>query len=125
MAEAGCCRLLRVSCRAHQQLGAERVPLSRGLPMATQSSTAQPKGRLHVETDEEAGGRLAPTAQNPSSLAASAVCRQAPEVGAVCGSPARTDLCGGRSVTSVPTAIGRCFRARTRAVAGAKLVRFA
>jgi hypothetical protein len=50
--------------------------------MATQPSATQPKGRLHVEEDDEAGGRLAPTAQNPSSLAASAVCRQAPEVAA-------------------------------------------
>src|SRR5882757_1467171 len=31
--------------------------------------------------------------------------RQLPEVGAVCGKAARTDLCGGRSAMSVPTAI--------------------
>src|SRR5208337_2886974 len=31
--------------------------------------------------------------------------RQSPEVGAVCGNPARTVLCGGRSAMSVPTAI--------------------
>lgn len=30
--------------------------------------------------------------------------RQPPEVGAVCGKAARTDLCGGRGVTRVPTA---------------------
>jgi hypothetical protein len=30
-----------------------------------------------------------------------------PEVGAVCPNWARTDLCGGREVTRVPTAIGR------------------
>ncbi|SPO55798.1 protein of unknown function [Pseudomonas sp. JV551A1] len=30
--------------------------------------------------------------------------RHIPEAGAVCGSPARTDLCGGRQVTAVPTA---------------------
>jgi hypothetical protein len=29
-----------------------------------------------------------------------------PEVGAVCGKAARTDLCGGREVTRVPTAKG-------------------
>src|SRR6202011_948171 len=29
-----------------------------------------------------------------------------PEVGAVCGKAARTDLCGGREVTRVPTANG-------------------
>src|SRR5208283_5003560 len=31
--------------------------------------------------------------------------RPSPEVGAVCGNPARTVLCGGRSAMSVPTAI--------------------
>src|SRR5262245_55844074 len=30
--------------------------------------------------------------------------RHTPEVGAVCGKAARTDLCGGREVTRVPTA---------------------
>jgi hypothetical protein len=30
--------------------------------------------------------------------------RQTPEVGAVCPNWARTDLCGGREVTRVPTA---------------------
>jgi hypothetical protein len=56
------------------------------------------------ERNPEAGGRLAPATANPSSLARGAVCRQTPEVGAVCGNSARTDLCGGRPVTGVPTA---------------------
>ena len=30
------------------------------------------------------------------------LCRHTPKVGAVCGNSARTDLCGGRSVMSVP-----------------------
>ena len=30
--------------------------------------------------------------------------RHIPEAGAVCGNSARTDLCGGRGETSVPTA---------------------
>ena len=34
--------------------------------------------------------------------------RQTPTVGAGCGNPARPDLRGGRSVTSVPTAIACC-----------------
>jgi hypothetical protein len=38
--------------------------------------------------------------------------RQAPKVGAVCGNPARTDLCGGRSAMTVPTAIGHLFGRR-------------
>ena len=35
-----------------------------------------------------------------------AVCTSTSEVRAVCGSSARTDLCGGRSAMTVPTAIG-------------------
>ena len=35
---------------------------------------------------------------------ASTLRRHPPEVGAVCGKAARTDLCGGRSAMSVPTA---------------------
>ncbi len=35
-----------------------------------------------------------------------AICRYTPEVGAVCPNWARTDLCGGREVTRVPTANG-------------------
>jgi hypothetical protein len=31
--------------------------------------------------------------------------RHSPKVGAVCGNSARTDLCGGRSAMTVPTAI--------------------
>src|SRR6187401_3532725 len=38
-------------------------------------------------------------------MAATAICRQTPKVGAVCPNRARTDLCGGRPVMGVPTAI--------------------
>ena len=43
-------------------------------------------------------------ANNPSSVAADALCRHTPKVGAACGNSARAVLCGGRSVTTVPTA---------------------
>ena len=43
-------------------------------------------------------------APDSASLAERAVCRQTPEVGAVCGNSARTDLCGGRPAMGVPTA---------------------
>ena len=54
--------------------------------------------------DHAARQRLAPQTAHPASLAASALRRHTPEVGAVCGNPARTDLCGGRAAMSVPTA---------------------
>jgi hypothetical protein len=58
----------------------------------------------NVGPDGEAGRGLASETPYPSPLAEPAVCRQTPEVGAVCGNPACTDLCGGRSVMGVPTA---------------------
>ena len=42
-------------------------------------------GRHDMGADEEAGGRLAPQTAHPSSLAARALRRQTPKVGAVCG----------------------------------------
>ena len=49
--------------------------------------------------------RLAADAPDHPSLAISALPRQTPKVGAVCGKAARTVLCGGRPVMGVPTAI--------------------
>ena len=46
-----------------------------------------------------------PTQKNPPPVAPEPLRRQTPELAAVCGNPARTVLCGGRSAMSVPTAI--------------------
>jgi hypothetical protein len=40
----------------------------------------------------------------PSRLAERTLLRDSPKIGAVCGKAARTDLCGGRRATGVPTA---------------------
>ena len=47
-----------------------------------------------------------------AALTRSAVWSSISEVRTVCGSSARTDLCGGRSAMTVPTAIVRCFEKR-------------
>jgi hypothetical protein len=65
---------------------------------------AQPEGVRGVGADGETGRRVSPEAPCSASLAERAVCRQTPEVGAVCGNSARTDLCGGRPEMGVPTA---------------------
>jgi hypothetical protein len=54
--------------------------------------------------------------------------RYAPDVRAVCGSSARTDLCGGRFVRAVPTATGLnsrayIFRCFDNTPSGGKLIR--
>ncbi|MGO9736485.1 MAG: hypothetical protein ACLPVO_03515, partial [Desulfomonilaceae bacterium] len=47
---------------------------------------------------------LAPSCPHFALASLCAFLRHSPKVGAVCGNSARTDLCGGRWVTGVPTA---------------------
>ena len=54
--------------------------------------------------------RVPSGATHPSSMAEHTLRRQTPEVGATCGKAARVDLCGGRPVMGVPTAIERYQR---------------
>ena len=58
-----------------------------------------------MATNGPTGRCLSPSTAHPSSLAQRTLRRQTPEVGAECLSWARSDLCGGRGVTRVPTAI--------------------
>src|SRR5450830_1182721 len=73
-------------------------------------ATAQPEVQPDVGAHAQAGCCLAPHPKNPSSMAATALCRQTPKVGAQCVNCARWDLCGGRSVMGVSTAIASPFR---------------
>src|SRR5436190_17978556 len=96
--------LLRVSRRADQLPGIARIPSPRHGLMAAHATAPQPEGSHDVAADREHRIRLSPAANNPSSVAADALCRHTPKVGAACGNSARAVLCGGRSVTTVPTA---------------------
>src|SRR3984893_12952775 len=80
--------------------------------MAAASQSTQPEGWPHLDRFRDARGSLAPPATHPPPLAQPALRRHAPEVGAVCGKAARTDLCGGRGVISVPTATESEIRER-------------
>jgi RNA-directed DNA polymerase len=95
---------LRILCSSYQCSGAIRVPILCDRPMAMHATATKPTARSHMGPHDESSQRLATSNPHPPSVAKPALRRQAPEVGAVCGNPARTDLCGGRSVTSVPTA---------------------
>ena len=105
MAEAGRCRLLRVSCRANQWCCTRCVPLPCHKPLAALAPAAQSKGLHDMGAGKQAGCRLPSETAYPSSLAWRSLRRQTPKVRAVCSNPARTDLCGGRQATGVPTAI--------------------
>jgi len=105
--EASRHRFLRISRGADQRSRTLRVPLPHHGPVATHAPAAQSTRPHHVGTDHAAGRRLSPQTPRSSPLAKCALCRQAPEVGAECPNRARSDLCGGHSVMSVPTAIRR------------------
>jgi hypothetical protein len=96
--------ILRLPRRADQQHGIIRVSLPRSCPVAPAALPAEPEGIRGLGADGEAGRRISPKAPCPASLAKCAVRRQTPKVGAECGNSARSDLCGGRSVMTVPTA---------------------
>jgi pimeloyl-ACP methyl ester carboxylesterase len=97
-------RLFRLPRRADEQRGDRRIPLPCHRSLALASLSAQSEGAPGMAADGEVGRRLLPQAADPSSLAQCALRRQTPEVGAECPNWARSDLCGGRSAMSVPTA---------------------
>src|SRR6202030_2988588 len=105
MVEAGPHRLLRLLCGADQRSDPFGVPRPDHRTLATLASATQPKGSHDLGADHETGQRLSPQSPKPPSVAAGSLCRQTPEVGAECPNRARSDLCGGRSAMSVPTAI--------------------
>src|SRR5258706_2793291 len=63
---------------------------------ASQQSTRRTQSRVSVSQALE---------RIRQAVTKKTLCRHTPKVGAVCPNWARTDLCGGRSVMSVPTAI--------------------
>ena len=95
-------RILRLPRRADQQPGVIRVSLPRSCLVAPAALPAEPEGTRGLGADGETGRRISPKAPYPASLAKCAVRRQTPEVGAECGNPARSDLCGGTGRNLVP-----------------------
>ena len=104
MARANRRRLFRLSRRADEQRGDRGLSLPRHRSLVPASVPAQSEGTLGVAADGEADRQFSPQAADPSPLAQCALRRQTPEVGAECPNWARSDLCGGRSAMSVPTA---------------------
>src|SRR4051812_27082845 len=85
LVEAGHRRLLRLPRGTDKQPCPAGLPQRRRNPLVVQPPAARPAGPNNVGEDEEDGRRVAPRASHSSPLAISALCRQAPEVGAVCG----------------------------------------
>src|SRR5271156_781267 len=101
MAEASHHRLLQLPCSPNQLGCAGSLSSRDHRTLAPDTQPTQSKRRSHLGSNGEAGGRLAPKAANPSSLAQPAFRRQAPEVREAMGraaevvapsSPIRTEL---------------------------------
>src|SRR5215203_2486311 len=85
------------------------IPLSHQPEMVPKSAATQPTAPPDVGTDESAHYPVPAVPARVAPVAGSAVRRHLLEVGAECVSSACSDLCGGRSVMSVPTAIKSVF----------------
>src|ERR1700675_1120527 len=105
MVAAGRHRRLQLPPGGDKQLDTDRVPIPRDQSLPAHATAAEPERLDDLGADQAVGRRLAPATANPSSVAREALRRQTPKGGAVCPNWARTDLCGGREVTRVPTAI--------------------
>ena len=74
--------------------------------MAQSAAAQKPEGQtVDMEEIRENISRVAATAKMQTSLAQSAVWSSSPEAGTVCGSSARTGLCGGCPVRGIPTVL--------------------
>ena len=83
-------------------------PANKAVPTAAESVEPRvgTKGNANQQSTDRAQNRATVSqALERIRRVAQAVRRHSPKVGAVCGSPARTDLSGGRSAMAVPTAI--------------------
>ena len=96
--------LLRLSRCADQLRGARGLPLQRRQPLAAHAAGAARRTDV-VAADDRAADRWLPETAYHASVAERTLRRQTPKVGAGCGNTARPDLCGGRAVMRVPTAI--------------------
>ena len=91
--------------RSHQLYVVGQVQAPGRPTLEAGAPATQPEGRRILDADDEARRGLPAETENPSSLALCALRRQTPKAGAGCLNWARPDLCGGRGVTRVPTAI--------------------
>ena len=74
--------------------------------MAQSAAAQKPEGQTaDMEEIRENISKVAASAKMQTSLAQSAVWSSSPEAGTVCGSSARTGLCGGCPVRGIPTVL--------------------
>src|SRR5215467_10207794 len=131
MAEASHHRLLQLPRSPNKLECAGSLSSRDHRTLAPDTQPTQSKRLSHLGSNGEAGGRLAPKAANPSSLAQPAFCRQAPEVRAVCikvhvriraggagqlASLPRPNVSAGRTISWKATALKLCINSTGNSV---------
>lgn len=101
-AEGALCLLRRAD--EHRRCSSRSAPHQD--PLVQNASASKPAASNEVGANERDRGAQPADAEHPAPVARLSLPRQSPEIGAGCLNWARPDLCGGRPVTAVPTAIG-------------------
>ena len=96
--------ILQLPRGAGQPAGAALVSARGRAALAARAAAAQPAELSALGGFAAVVAAVRALAQCASWLSYGAICGHLSEIGAVCGKAARTDLCGGRRATVVPTA---------------------
>src|SRR5262249_55263332 len=104
VAAGGGAGLLQLPRHPWQHAGAGGVSTGGSASLAAGVTTPESAAQPDVGAFRPTHRSLYPQAQDPASTSERSLLRQAPEVRAVCGSSARTDLRGGPPARAVPTA---------------------
>ena len=96
--------ILQLPRGAGQPAGAALVSTGGRAALAARAAAAQPAELSALGGFPAVVAAVCALAQCASWLSYGAICGHLSEIGAVCGKAARTDLCGGRRATVVPTA---------------------
>lgn len=97
-------RALRLLRSSDQPSGGACAAQSRHDALVPESTATEPEASADLVAHECHCREIPAATTRPASMARATLPRQPPEVGAVCVNCARTDLRGGRSAMSVPTA---------------------
>ena len=110
--------VLQLPRHSWQSAGPGDLPAGDGSVVAAGAAAPQSALSSFVGSLRATHGSLHPQTSDPAPAPQRPLLRQTPEVRAVCGNAARTDLCGGPPARAVPTATAECNSALGVALSG-------
>src|SRR5687768_2518425 len=107
MAQIGRARVFQLPCGAGQYADPRDLPATGHPTLAETALPAKSESPPALAAPQTLDPTLDSHPTHPASVSERPLRRHASEVRAVCGSAARTALCGGCRVTGIPTAIAK------------------